>query len=84
MTALELNAEIYRNLGSLADDERYLKKVVGYLKRLAKDKEAESRAVMTKSEIKSGLAQACTEMRQHLDGKLPLGKWEDLYNELRN
>lgn len=38
MTAIELNAEIYRNLGYLADSEDYLQAVVNFLKGLAQKK----------------------------------------------
>ena len=37
MTALELNAEIYRSLGILSEDENMLKRAAKYLKRLAKE-----------------------------------------------
>ena len=36
MTALQLNADIYRNLGILAEDESMLSKVAKYLRRLVK------------------------------------------------
>lgn len=35
MTAIEINAEIYRNLGYLADSEDYLKTVLSFLKKLS-------------------------------------------------
>lgn len=34
MTTMELNAEIYQNLGYLADSEDYMKDVLRYLKKL--------------------------------------------------
>ena len=36
MTALQLNAELYRNLGIIAEDEGMLDKVVRYVRKLAK------------------------------------------------
>lgn len=36
MNALQLNAELYRNLGLIAEDEDMLQKVVKYVKKLAK------------------------------------------------
>ena len=36
MTALQLNADIYRNLGIIAEDESMLKKVANYVRKLAK------------------------------------------------
>lgn len=38
MTAIQLNAEIYRTMGLLADDEGMLQKVLKYLKKLASQK----------------------------------------------
>ena len=37
MTALQLNAEIYRSLGILSEDEGMLKRAAKYLKRLANE-----------------------------------------------
>ena len=36
MTALQLNADILRNLGIIAEDENMLEKVAKYVRRLAK------------------------------------------------
>ena len=36
MTALQLNADIYRSLGIIAEDESMLKKAAKYLRRLVK------------------------------------------------
>ena len=36
MTALQLNAELYRNLGIIAEDEGMYNKVVKYVRKLAK------------------------------------------------
>ena len=36
MNALQLNAEIYRNLGIIAEDESMLRKVANYVRKLAK------------------------------------------------
>jgi len=37
MTAIQLNAEIYRNLGIIAEDETMLSRVAKYLRRVAKE-----------------------------------------------
>ena len=39
MTAIQLNAEILRNLGTLAEDEGMLKRVAKYLRKLVAEKE---------------------------------------------
>ena len=41
MNALQLNAEILRNLGALAEDEGMLKRVAKYLRKLVSEKEAD-------------------------------------------
>ena len=49
MTALQLNADIYRSLGIIAEDETMLDKVAKYLRRVAKQVTDDS-ACMTKEE----------------------------------
>ena len=41
MTAVQLNAEILRNLGALAEDESMLRRVAKYLRKLVSEKEAD-------------------------------------------
>ena len=41
MTAVQLNAEILRNLGALAEDESMLKRVAKYLRKLVSEKKAD-------------------------------------------
>ncbi|MCR4959202.1 MAG: hypothetical protein K6B13_11475 [Prevotella sp.] len=50
MTALELNAELYRAMGEIADDETLLAKVVKYVKKLAAQKKTDP-TLMTKEEF---------------------------------
>ena len=50
MTALQLNAEIYRNLGIIAEDESALERVAKYLRRLAKQM-TDDPTCMTKEEF---------------------------------
>lgn len=49
MTALQLNAEFFRTMGKIADDETLMKKVLNYVKRLAAKKEDPT--LMTKEEF---------------------------------
>lgn len=49
MTALQLNAELFRAMGEIADDETLMKKVLNYVKRLAAKKEDPT--LMTKEEF---------------------------------
>jgi len=50
MTALQLNAEIYRNLGIIAEDETMLEKVAKYVRKLAKQV-TDDPTCMTKEEF---------------------------------
>ena len=47
MTAIQLNAEILRNLGALAEDEGMLKRVAKYLRKLVAEKEADPTLMST-------------------------------------
>ncbi|MBR1546205.1 MAG: hypothetical protein IJ633_05375 [Prevotella sp.] len=49
MTTLELNAELYRAMGEIADDETLMAKVLKYVKKLAAQKQDET--LMTKEEF---------------------------------
>ena len=49
MTTLQLNAEIYRTMGTIADDEGLLRQALKYLKKLAAKKQDET--LMTKEEF---------------------------------
>lgn len=49
MTAMQLNAEIYRTMGVIAEDEGLLKQALKYLKKLAAKKEDET--LMTKEQF---------------------------------
>jgi hypothetical protein len=42
MTAIQLNAEIYRTMGIIAEDENLLKQALRYLKKLASKKQDET------------------------------------------
>lgn len=49
MTAIQLNAEIYRTMGGIAEDEGLLRQALKYLKKLASKKQNE--ALMTKEDF---------------------------------
>lgn len=50
MTAVQLNAEILRNLDAIAEDESMLKRVAKYLRKLVSEKEADH-TLLTKEEF---------------------------------
>ena len=63
MTAVQLNAEIYRAMGVIAEDEQLLARAAKYLKKLASTKQADS-TVMTKEEFLAKLEQGEEDYRQ--------------------
>lgn len=86
---MNLNAELFRQLSYIADDENAMKKAVKYLKKLAMQiKEAttveEEKAYRprTKEEVLADFDQACKELKLNLEGKLELRPAEELLNEL--
>lgn len=56
MTALQLNAELYRAMGEIADDETLMAKVLKYVKKLAAKKEDPT--LMTKKEFFANIERA--------------------------
>ena len=66
MTAAQtgaLNAEILRNLSTLAESETMLKRVAKYLRKLVKEREADP-TLMTKEEFFARVDEAREEIRQ--------------------
>ena len=66
MTAAQtraLNAEILRNLGTLAESETMLKRVAKYLRKLVKESQADP-TLMTKEEFFARVDEAREEIRQ--------------------
>ncbi len=63
MTAIQLNAEILRNLGAIAEDESMLKRVAKYLRKLVAEKEADP-TLMTKDEFFARIDKAETEIAE--------------------
>lgn len=62
MTPIELNAEIYRAMGVIAEDEALLRRVLKYVKKLAAQKQDETR--MTEEEFFARVEEAEEEYRQ--------------------
>lgn len=63
MTAVQLNAEIYRAMGVIAEDEQLLARAAKYLKKLALTMQADP-TVMTKEEFLAKLEQGEEDYRQ--------------------
>ncbi len=65
MTALELNAEFYKTMGIIANDESLMTKALKYIKKLASSKPtAEDPTLMTKEEFLAKLERGEEEYRQ--------------------
>lgn len=56
MTEIQLNAQIWRDMGILADSESMMKRVAKYLRKLVKEKEDQT--LMTKEEFFAKLERA--------------------------
>lgn len=83
-----LNAELFRQLSYIADDETYMKKALNFIKKLAMQKEAEAEAtenashLLSKKEALASFDQACKELKENLEGKLTFKSLEEALNEL--
>ncbi|MBR1466776.1 MAG: hypothetical protein IJ607_10525 [Bacteroidaceae bacterium] len=63
MTAIELNAELFRTMGEIADDETLMTKLLKYAKKLAASKKADQ-TLMTEEEFFKHVDEAREEIRQ--------------------
>ena len=65
MTALELNAEFFRTMSLIADDESMMTKALNYIKKLASSKnKTQDTTLMTKEEFFAKLEKGEEEYRQ--------------------
>lgn len=62
MTAIELNAELLRNMSIIAEDENLLKRAAKYLRKLVAEKEDPT--LMTKEEFFARVDKAREEIRE--------------------
>ncbi len=78
MTALQLNAELYRAMGEIADDEMLMKKVLKYVKKLAAKKEVmdETEYLMSSPAMAEVIRQGQEDIR---NGRGEVVKVEDLW-----
>ena len=88
MTALQLNAELLKQLSYIADDETYLRKALNYIKQLATEKvfsEKEFTGMVAEkphSEYLSDIQELCDNVKLIKAGKLKGRPAESLLNEL--
>ena len=62
MTAIQMNAELLRNMSIIAEDENLLKRAAKYLRKLAAEKEDPT--LMTKEDFFARVDKAREEIRQ--------------------
>ena len=77
MTALQLNAEIYRAMSVIADDEGLLRQALKYLKKLATKKQDET--LMTKEAFFAKIERAEEQCRRgegiHFTNREEMNRW---------
>ena len=77
MTAIQLNAEIYRTMSVIADDEGLLRQALKYLKKLATKKQDET--LMTKEEFYAKIERAEEQCRRgegiHFTNREEMNRW---------
>lgn len=98
MNTLNLNAELFRELSYIADDENSMKKLLKYVKKLAAqlyDQSSESAPSVvtedavpyrpkTKAELMEDLNEVCEEIKLIRAGKLKGQTWEEFKHELHD
>lgn len=82
MTTMELNAELFRQLSIIAEDESLMRKAVKAVTRLAKQKETEETEYIGKEEILKGIDAGLKEVKLTREGKLDPKLARDFLNEL--
>lgn len=85
MKTLEMNAEFFRQMGVIADDENYMKRALKYIKKLAAQKQEEDDTLMTKEEY---FAKIDRSLQQAKEGKvyemLPDESLDDFLKRVKN
>lgn len=63
MTTMELNAELFRQLSVIAEDEKLMKKAVKALGRIVKNKQKEDAETISNEEILKGIDDGLKDLR---------------------
>lgn len=81
MTTLELNAELFRQLSVIAEDENFMKKALKAIKRLAKQKkeQADETEYISKEEVFEGIKQGYMDVKA-----CRTQSFDDFIKEMRN
>lgn len=80
MTTMELNAELFRQLSLIADDETLMRKAVKAIQRITKKKEEAE--YISKEELLAGIDAGLREVRQTKDGSLQPKAAREFLDEL--
>lgn len=80
MTTMELNAELFRQLSLIADDETLMRKAVKAIQRITKKKEEAE--YISKEELLAGIDAGLREVRQTKDGSLQPKAAKEFLDEL--
>lgn len=82
-TTIGLNAELYRQLGLVADDKSSLKKILDFVKNIVASREEEkAAAAREKAETLENIREALIELKEVQAGRLKCTSWEDFKKEL--
>lgn len=82
-TTINTSAELFRQIGYIADDENSMKKLLDYVRKLVEKREEEKSSVMTKREILDNFKESLKELKLHKEGHLDFKTLEDFRHELR-
>lgn len=83
-TVVSLNAELYQQLGRVADDKSSMKKILDYVKSVvAKHDEEKAAAAREKEETLQNIREAFVEFKGIQDGKLKAISEEEFEDELQ-
>ncbi len=92
MNTMNLNAELFRELSYIADDENSMKKLLAYVKKLVAKQEqnpvVSEEAIpyrrLTREEQIAEVNEMCEEIKLIRAGKLQGQTWEDFKHELHS
>ena len=78
MTAMQLNAELFRELSIIAEDEGLMKKAVKYLKKLTAQKQAmnETEDIMSSPQMAEIIRQGEEDIK---NGNFKVMQWDDIW-----
>lgn len=85
MTTIQLNAELYRAMGEIADDKVLLKKVLDFVKSLtpAKNEADDAKTAQQKAYVKESLTRALNEVEAAKRGEVTMMTEEEFLEGLK-